>query len=390
VGSTAVKTILKPHILGMVLSLLFFCSCATEENSNHSLPADVTMNKDAGRGNWLIVTLRLENGEALPFMVDTGSPGTLFDKSLASKLKRLPLGTWTVPMPDEKQKSGIYWEPKLFLGNARLKTGKLCATFDLKRFSDEAGSPIMGILAMDCLKHYCIQMDFQSGTMRFLDDRHLDVAKLGKPFPLKLSLFSQLYIRHAGLAGGKSVRLAIDTGDPGDGQIEKGTFKGHNARGVHLSECVWGGETYTNVNVGNGGDSIGLRFLARHLVTFDFPKRVMYLKQTSVGPLIDETQKADREAAANAAAKSAFQFSEHLKEEGQLPGWSQNDHGMTTAFHFQHSPNLDSVTLDVRKKGDSSIYHYAITRAFKDSPWKLQKAWRTDQNGHTIEEYPVP
>jgi hypothetical protein len=29
---------------------------------------------------------------------------------------------------------------------------------------------------------------------------------------------------------------------------------------------------------------MGLRFLARHLVTFNFPKRTMYLKQTRTGP----------------------------------------------------------------------------------------------------------
>jgi len=35
------------------------------------LPADATMNKDAGRGNLLFVTLRLESGEELPFFLDT-------------------------------------------------------------------------------------------------------------------------------------------------------------------------------------------------------------------------------------------------------------------------------------------------------------------------------
>jgi hypothetical protein len=33
---------------------------------------------------------------------------------------------------------------------------------------------------------------------------------------------------------------------------------------------------------------IGLQFLGRHLVTFNFPKRMMYLKRTSVGALLDE------------------------------------------------------------------------------------------------------
>ena len=40
----------------------------------------------------------------------------------------------------------------------------------------------------------------------------------------------------------------------------------------------------------SGGNTVGLRFLARHLVTLNFPKRMMYLKRTSVGPLIDESR----------------------------------------------------------------------------------------------------
>jgi len=51
------------------IGLLLLCSCAT---IHPLLPADVTLNKDVARGNVLFVTLRLENGEELPFIVDTG------------------------------------------------------------------------------------------------------------------------------------------------------------------------------------------------------------------------------------------------------------------------------------------------------------------------------
>jgi hypothetical protein len=48
-----------------------------------------------------------------------------------------------------------------------------------------------------------------------------------------------------------------------------------------------GGDTYPDIYLNGDGkyNGIGLRFLARHLVTFDFPKRTMYLKRTSIGPL---------------------------------------------------------------------------------------------------------
>lgn len=268
-----------------ILSCLALCSCATR--MCRQLPADVNINRDAGRGGLVFVTLRLASGEELPFIVDTGSPGTLFDKSLVPKLGfRLPLGNWTVPIGDEKQKSGVYWEPKLYLGGIRLKTGRLCAVADFQRLSKQVGHPVMGILAMDCLKRYCIQLDFQAGKMCFLDPKYLDTERLGEPLPLRLSLYSQLFSDHAGLTGGKTNRLLVDTGWNGDGSVSRETINGRTSGGwVHLTECVWNDRTYTDLNLQTGGEVLGLGFLARHLVTFDFPRRVMYLKQTCSGSL---------------------------------------------------------------------------------------------------------
>ena len=53
----------------------------------------------------------------------------------------------------------------------------------------------------------------------------------------------------------------------------------------YFDERVWGGQTYTNLLLGTGGYVLGLRFLARHLVTLDFLNGTMYLRQQSVGPL---------------------------------------------------------------------------------------------------------
>jgi hypothetical protein len=49
-----------------------------------------------------------------------------------------------------------------------------------------------------------------------------------------------------------------------------------------------------------------------------------------------------------------------------------------------------SMIFEARKNDDSSIYHYIFTRASKSDPWKLQKVWRTDQNGKTVEKYSTP
>jgi hypothetical protein len=78
------------------------------------LPDEAAINKDAGRGNLLFMTLRLESGEEVPFFLDTGSTFTSFDKSLESKLgKQLggaDLSGWGVT-----KKARGYAAPKLYM-----------------------------------------------------------------------------------------------------------------------------------------------------------------------------------------------------------------------------------------------------------------------------------
>src|SRR5581483_10630198 len=359
------------------VSLFLLCSCATERSGRRQLPQDVDLNREAGRGGLVFVNLRLKRGEELPFIVDTGSPGTLFDRTLLPKLGfRLPLGTWSVPFGNEKQKSGVYWEPKLYLGNTRLKTGRLCAVVDFQRLSRKLGHPVRGILAMDCLKHYCIQLDFQAGKMRFLDPKHLDTVQLGRPLPLRLFFYSQLFTFHKGLAGGKASRLLVDTGWNGDGLVKtNSSTEGASGGWVHLQDCVWNRETYTDLNLRTGGDVLGLNFLARHLVTFDFPRHTMYLKLVSPGPLKDQE------------FLDALEFLKNLKKTGQVPGWSKDDKG-TISFETYRDPGIFGFAA--RKEAEPTVCHYTIMRKSKEDSWKLQKAWRTDKSGKTIEEFPLP
>jgi hypothetical protein len=371
--------------------LLLLCSCATTTEPSaiipaSELPAEVTINKDAGRGNLLFVTLRLESGEELLFLVDTGASGTLFDKSLEPELGKR-LGTTTGMGWGVKYEVGLYAAPELYLGSTRLITGRNIWTTDFKPLSSKTGRPIMGVLGMDILKHYCIQLDFEAGKMRFPDSGHMDTAKLGKVFPLTLS-GNCPFIHYGSLVGGEGTNLLIDAGYRNDGALESGLFRrevleqrlraegdavsGRSGR-VWFSKCVWNGETYTNLLVGEGGNLVGLRFLARHLVTFDFPKRTMYLNQTSIGPRVDENMEA------------AAEIFKTLKGKNQLPGWSKNDKG---TIYLEPYPNFEA--FDGRKNGDSSTYHYDVDRTSKDSPWKLQKAWQTDTNGQLVKEYPVP
>lgn len=282
------------------------CGFAGESNSNPSeLPPEISMNKDAGCGNWLFVPIRLNNGERVWFFADTGTSWTILSKSLKSKIARREEKHRVTH--DTNSGGAPMSEGQLFLGNTRVVIRSNVRARDFTVLSLVAGRRIDGILGMDFLGHYCVQLDFETRKVRFLDPDSLDKSELGKSYPLKIK-YNCPFINHVALIPGASTNSLIDTGLMYDGQVEKVQFSGHYfmqirnwfvmhfpfARKLHrhllIPECTWDGETYDalKVDVGSikrvGPNIIGLRFLARHLVTFDFPNGVMYLKQQSVGP----------------------------------------------------------------------------------------------------------
>ena len=308
---------IRSRALGWLLSLLAAGWSASAESTPPPLPADVSINKEAGRGGWLVVTLRLEGGEEVPMIMDTGAPMILLDKSLLPELGDRRSNT-TIYSFHGKQVGGVYAAPRFYLGSVPLMSGSNLIVCDLKKLIPPSNPPIKGILGMDCLRHYCLQLDFAAGKMRFLNSGHLDSAGLGKVFPLQLSARTEdrgtvirPSIGHVGLLGGTATNSVIDTGNNQDGMVEGRAIRRHAVgsysggwwkrckhflaveglvnRDVGLPRCVWDGNTYTNIVVGRGPSDapnwIGLRFLARHLVTFDFPKHTMYLKPIRAGPL---------------------------------------------------------------------------------------------------------
>jgi hypothetical protein len=156
---------------------------------------------------------------------------------------------------------------------------------------------------MDCLRHYCIQLDFQAGKIRILDPEHLDPSDLGKPFPLTSTRYA--YIHQPALLCQKPTSLLLDTGFPFDGMLDPKLFKqailrvpsqpvplikdGAPAGDVPGMACfsisTWDDLTYANLVIQAGRpDLLGLKFLARHKVTFNFPKRVVYLRAVNAAP----------------------------------------------------------------------------------------------------------
>jgi len=278
---------------------------AAEGTNVFALPKEVELGKDAGHGQEIFLSVRLGNGQVLPLAMDTGASWTVFDKSVEPLLgQRLHTGTvfrWGV-----ESESGIYLAPPLFLGGTRLKmSGPYVATDDFKSISAAAGRPILGLLGMDVLENYCIQIDFERGRLRFLDAEKADKKKWGKAFPLTNIGDGCLALRE-NLAGVKGVGSLLDTGCNYDGWLVPGVYAqwtnemqlpaegeakcpygvlgGEKHRLTQLRgldpKLMASGDTHVQMN------GVGLRYLSHYVVTFDFPNRTMYLKRPSAWSVI--------------------------------------------------------------------------------------------------------
>lgn len=351
------------------------------------------MNSSAGRNDNLCVNLHLENGKELLLVLDTGCPWTILDKSLEPELGRRTGIRWLHYGWLPNTMATTYESPKLYLGSTQLKLGSSIVTDDMQRMLFGTGRPeIDGILGMDCLRNYCVQLDFSTKKIRFLNPDDLHAKDLGKPFPLEyiwgdLSTCMDIC--------GKNVWLGVDTGDYSDGTLktsllrriqnngipckvaESKTKSGTFGRRFCFQKLSLGGETYTNLMIHKESDGIdanilGLQFLARHLVTLNFPKQTMYLKQTSAGPLTDED------------LLSVMEFMKDPEKRGQLPGVSKGDKG---SFYRGLIPGVDTFVF--HKFGDPSFLNYQFSKTTKEGDWKLERAWRSDENGKTIENFPI-
>jgi len=276
----------------MAMALLQPCSCAIfspDSTPASKLPAEVTMNKFSRFAPYLMVTLRLENGTEFKCCVDTGSPSSVLPQSVESLLGKRVGKSRVRTFDGDIQPENIYAAPKIYLGDTQLMTGNRIGVWTNSE----------GVLGMDCLRHYCIQLDFQTRKIRFLKSGDTNAVALGMAVPLTSLRYA--YARQDGFFEGKDLPLLIDTGHPLDGvmslQLVQRALLEQKARPVPIKifgdykskppeiklisfpTCVWNGETYTNIIIEAGRPNlIGLRFLARHRVTFDFPRKVMYLK----------------------------------------------------------------------------------------------------------------
>jgi hypothetical protein len=285
--------VMRSFIPGFGLAAAFFMLRLCVSAQDASLPPDTAFNPTAGRGDIIWIKVRSDTAEDYMFGVDTGGTLTVLDKSWERKLEPRPFkhfdgARWPI--------SGVFAAPSLLLGGVRLLTPDTIATQDLA--AHFPGHPVAGILGMDCLGHYCLQFDFSENKIRFLDPRRLNEQDLGKPFPMEP--IRGCFFVNGTVVGVNGLRSLIDTGCNFDGVLTPDLFgqwtnqaqssAAAPAALAHFPDGVFGGAVYTNLYLAGDGaqNLVGLHFLARNLVTLNFPGRMLYLRQQSAGPVPGE------------------------------------------------------------------------------------------------------
>jgi hypothetical protein len=242
-------------------------------------------------------------------MIDTGSGSTILDDSLNPELGRR-LGTDSVAYPGIKRaRVGVY-QAELYLGDFPLLPSKRVLTAPRKGVS---------IVGMDCLKKYCLQLDFAERKVRLLDPQRADSEYPGQAFAISISPWSGYVVLHETLVG-REARWVLDTGGCGvDALLNPHLFRrvlnqehlapesmrlnGIATRGINVPEGTFAGRSYNDLllgevrhNIWPGAPNVlALRFLERHLVTFNFPKGVLYLRARMDASKAERSQAPARE-----------------------------------------------------------------------------------------------
>ena len=296
-------------LLFLVLFLAGGCADESERASDEPNDQKVLAEFKIARGGDPILLPVTFKGEKYLFLLDTGFSLMVFDTSFKHELgdvKRIArMITFGNPIMVE-----VFSAPEALLGPLSLQDCNQVSCLDLKMVSLISGRKISGIIGMNFLRRYVVQIDFDKRTLSFLqpvDGRH---SHWGKELMIDYDSLGLPHITENILDGIK-VDFMIDTGAIGaagalDSKIfeeilskkeiktseelsatASGIVRSREARIDNLSV---GSFEYQDLIFGEGNWSyLGLLFLSRHIVTFDFPNSRMYLKKGKGFKKNDET-----------------------------------------------------------------------------------------------------
>ncbi len=256
-------------------------------------------------GDFLLVPLII-SGKTYPFILDTGASWVVFDDSLRAFLGE-PQSRAAARTPSSPIHMELFHAPHATVGPIPLRGHDdtqtvLVGCLDLGGMRVSCGHEIYGVLGMPFLRRHVIQVDFEHRKLLFLDAVGADP---GIPISLEFQKGGLPKI-HAKLAGEIKTTLLVDTGMSATAgtltlpmdlihkleqkgfirEVRKATVADasgtHKARSFRLTSLNLANFMHTDclLHEDSGGlaGKLGLGYLVRYTVTFDFPNKVMYVK----------------------------------------------------------------------------------------------------------------
>jgi len=248
-------------------------------------------------GDQIILPVRFKDRD-LWFLLDTGSSFTIFDSSFKYDLGAIE-GKARVNTPRNVVNAEVYKAPDAFLGTLNLKSGAGVICLDMQQAGYAEGKKISGIIGMNFLRKFMVHIDFDVDTITFYESTEGERLRWGQPCDISYDVGGLAHIR-AMVFLDIPVDFMLDTGHSGTGSLEQGVFRQilsqKKAKTIEATFATMGGiikEREARINDLTIGplhyrdlifselDSsiLGLQFLARHRVIFDFPNRRLYLEE---------------------------------------------------------------------------------------------------------------
>jgi hypothetical protein len=253
------------------------------------------------------------DGKVYPFLLDTGTTNTVFDDSFKDRLgKRILWPKKGEAAYGKKVTVELFNAPDAYFGPFNLKNMRIITATDLSKIVPDDKRDFQGIIGMDFMKGYIVRMDFDNDKLTFLKGskesglfslfkpEKNEHPEWGEPVPLKTEWFSDLRYIKGRLLDKIKAEFLIDSGWHFPGVLKSSLFNKVNSliartknenhtsametsnRGkiIITEKFSVGSLEYKDMFFQKSNISIlGLPFLSRHVVTFDFPNNVMYLQK---------------------------------------------------------------------------------------------------------------
>lgn len=266
---------------------------ASDETAIAPLRGEYRIGND---GRLIVLPVRM-GGLDFHCVVDTGATLSSFDIRLKGSFGP-PTGTRTLTTPAGRMNATTYDWPAATLGGQVLQSRQPIVGLDLAELRRATNQNVLGVIGIDVLTHNRVQFDFERGVLRFLEQLPDEPVKLGRKIPIEFFNDGSAYL-NGSVGDDAAVKFVIDTGSQGNsleesvfdrlaetGEIQLGAdfasvtvagiFQGERGK---LSNLTVGPFSHENLRVSRiNFNSLGVRYLSRFLVTFDFPDRCVYLK----------------------------------------------------------------------------------------------------------------